>query len=61
VTGLSMKMRQYELGERFAERAVAIGGLPLLNRVWDGPEQMPSLAELEHPERWAARVGGVRR
>jgi coenzyme F420 biosynthesis associated uncharacterized protein len=59
VTGLSMKMRQYELGERFAERVVARGGLSLLNRVWEGPELMPSLAELEHPERWVDRVGGV--
>jgi coenzyme F420 biosynthesis associated uncharacterized protein len=61
VTGLSMKMRQYEMGERFAERVVARGGLSLLNRVWDGAEQMPSLAELEHPERWVERVGGVGR
>jgi putative hydrolase len=57
VTGLSMKMRQYELGERFAEQVVARGGLGLLNRVWEGPEMMPSLDELEHPERWVARVG----
>jgi uncharacterized protein (DUF2342 family) len=46
------------MGERFAERVVERGGLGLLNRVWDGPELMPSLAELEHPERWVARVGG---
>jgi len=59
VTGLSMKMRQYELGERFAERVVERGGLSLLNRVWEGPEFMPSLAELERPERWLARVGGA--
>jgi coenzyme F420 biosynthesis associated uncharacterized protein len=59
VTGLSMKMRQYELGERFAERVVARGGLSLLNRVWEGPDSMPSLDELEHPERWVARMGGV--
>jgi coenzyme F420 biosynthesis associated uncharacterized protein len=58
VTGLSMKMRQYEMGERFAERVVERGGLALLNRVWEGPELMPSTAELEHPERWVARVGG---
>jgi coenzyme F420 biosynthesis associated uncharacterized protein len=59
VTGLSMKMRQYEMGERFAEGVVARGGLTLLNRVWEGPEFMPSLAELERPERWVARVGGA--
>ncbi len=56
VTGLSMKMRQYEMGERFAERVVERGGLSLLNRVWEGAEFMPSLAELEKPERWVARV-----
>jgi coenzyme F420 biosynthesis associated uncharacterized protein len=59
VTGLSMKMRQYEMGERFAEQVVARGGLSLLNRVWDGAEMMPSLDELENPTRWVDRVGGV--
>jgi coenzyme F420 biosynthesis associated uncharacterized protein len=59
VTGLSMKMRQYELGEGFAEQVVARGGLSLLNRVWEGAEMMPSLGELEHPERWVARVAGA--
>jgi coenzyme F420 biosynthesis associated uncharacterized protein len=58
VTGLSMKMRQYEQGERFCERVVERGGLQLLNRVWDGPELMPSLDELENPQRWMTRVGG---
>jgi uncharacterized protein (DUF2342 family) len=51
-----MKMRQYELGERFAEQVVARGGLSLLNRVWEGPDLMPSLDELEHPDRWVARA-----
>ena len=60
VTGLSMKMRQYELGERFAEQVVARGGLSLLNRVWEGPSMMPSLEELEQPSLWVARVGGSR-
>ncbi|HXA28799.1 MAG TPA: zinc-dependent metalloprotease [Candidatus Angelobacter sp.] len=59
VTGLSMKMRQYEMGERFSEQVVERGGLALLNRVWEGPEMMPSMAELEHPERWVVRVGGA--
>jgi len=57
VTGLTMKMRQYEMGERFAEGVVERGGLTLLNRVWEGPDYMPSLDELSHPERWVARVG----
>lgn len=56
VTGMNMKMRQYELGERFAEQVVAQGGLSLLNRVWEGPEMMPSLEELENPSRWVTRA-----
>jgi coenzyme F420 biosynthesis associated uncharacterized protein len=58
VTGMRMKLRQYELGERFAVAVTDVGGLELLNRVWDGPEFMPSMAELQNPERWIARVGG---
>jgi coenzyme F420 biosynthesis associated uncharacterized protein len=56
VTGMNMKLRQYEVGERFAEAVTAEGGLALLNRVWDGPEQMPSLAELREPQRWVDRI-----
>jgi coenzyme F420 biosynthesis associated uncharacterized protein len=56
VTGMNMKLRQYEVGERFAEAVTAEGGLALLNRVWEGPEQMPSLAELREPQRWVERI-----
>jgi putative hydrolase len=56
VTGMNMKLRQYEVGERFAEAVVAEGGLGLLNRVWEGPDRMPSLAELREPRRWVTRV-----
>ncbi|HEY6380138.1 MAG TPA: zinc-dependent metalloprotease [Candidatus Dormibacteraeota bacterium] len=57
VTGLRMKMRQYELGERFAESVTQRGGVELLNAVWNGPESLPTLAELREPERWIRRVG----
>jgi uncharacterized protein (DUF2342 family) len=57
VTGMRMKMRQYEIGERFAEGVVARGGLELLNHVWDGPASLPTMAELREPERWIARTG----
>jgi len=56
ITGINMKLRQYQLGERFAEEVCRRGGLPLLNRVWDGPEWMPSLAELRNPDAWIKRV-----
>jgi coenzyme F420 biosynthesis associated uncharacterized protein len=58
VTGMNMKLRQYEVGERFAEAVTAAGGLALLNRVWEGPEQMPTMAELREPRRWVDRIRG---
>ena len=56
VTGINMKMRQYEVGERFCEAVAAAGGVTLLNRVWEGPEMMPSAAELRTPDTWVARA-----
>jgi coenzyme F420 biosynthesis associated uncharacterized protein len=55
--GLEAKMKQYELGERFIERVEAVGGDELMNRVWEGPEMLPSLGEIRDPEAWLARVG----
>jgi len=57
VTGIAVKLRQYQAGERFCVAVVAEGGVELLNRVWEGPGTMPSLAELRAPARWVARVG----
>ncbi len=56
VTGMNMKLRQYEVGERFAEAVTGRGGLELLNRVWEGPDRMPTMAELRDPSRWVERV-----
>jgi coenzyme F420 biosynthesis associated uncharacterized protein len=56
LTGISLKMRQYDLGERFCEALITEGGYRLLNRVWDGPEMMPTMAEVRAPDRWIARV-----
>ena len=57
LTGLELKLRQYEIGERFCEGVVARADLATLNRVWEGPDSMPSMDELRHPERWIARIG----
>ena len=56
LTGLELKMRQYEVGERFCEAVVERAGLATLNRVWEGADSMPSMDELRHPERWIARL-----
>jgi coenzyme F420 biosynthesis associated uncharacterized protein len=54
--GLDLKMRQYELGRRFCAGVVERAGLAALNRVWAAPEALPSLAELEAPADWLARL-----
>ncbi|MFN2452141.1 MAG: zinc-dependent metalloprotease [Candidatus Dormibacteria bacterium] len=55
-TGMNVKLRQYEVGEKFCDGVTAVGGLGLLNRVWEGPEMMPSPAELKNPQLWVARA-----
>lgn len=54
--GLDLKMRQYEVGKRFCDAVVAAEGIEGLNRVWHGPEAMPTLAELDDPAAWWART-----
>ena len=54
--GMDLKLRQYELGKAFCDTVVAEGGIGRLNAVWDAPEAIPTLAELERPDRWLART-----
>lgn len=54
--GLGMKLRQYELGKRFADEVVRAGGISALGRAWDAPDALPTLAELEAPDLWLGRV-----
>ena len=56
LVGLDRKMEQYRTGAAFCrgvEREVGPAGFA---RVFDGPEMMPTPAELTAPERWLARV-----
>ncbi len=55
--GLDIKMRQYEQGKRFCDAVVVAAGIEVLDRVWEGPDSLPSTSELEHPADWVARVG----
>jgi coenzyme F420 biosynthesis associated uncharacterized protein len=58
LTGLDLKMEQYAAGERFADAVIAARDRGFLNRVWSGPETLPSLEEIRAPERWIARMEG---
>ncbi|CAN5185234.1 zinc-dependent metalloprotease [soil metagenome] len=59
LTGLDLKMEQYAAGERFADAVIAQRDRAFLNRVWTGPELLPSLDEIRAPETWIARVEGA--
>lgn len=56
LTGLEVKLEQYQLGERFVNHVVARVGIAGMNRVWRGPHALPTLEEIREPERWLARV-----
>ena len=54
--GLDLKMRQYAEGERFVRHVVGAVGMAGFNRVWDGPENLPTPDEIADPAAWVARV-----
>lgn len=56
LTGLDLKMEQYAAGERFVDEVIRRRDRAFLNRVWIGPEQLPSLDEIADPARWIARL-----
>lgn len=57
LTGLEMKMKQYEQGERFILGIERLAGFSALDHAWEGPDALPTLSEIRKPERWLARVG----
>jgi coenzyme F420 biosynthesis associated uncharacterized protein len=54
--GLELKLKQYEVGKRFCDAVVQAEGPEGLARVWEGPELLPSTAELETPRLWLDRT-----
>ena len=56
ITGLDVKLEQYRLGEQFADAVARRQGMDGLNRVWQRPENLPSLAEVRDPGLWMSRM-----
>ena len=54
--GIELKEEQYRLGKAFAERVVELTDETILSRMWDGPEALPSMPEIEEPRLWLARM-----
>jgi len=57
--GIEAKLAQYEQGERFIEAVEQAGGSAMLERAFDGPASLPTLAEIRRPDEWLERVGGM--
>jgi Uncharacterized conserved protein len=58
LTGMDLKLAQYQQGEAFIQAIVAARGARFANRIWEGPEYLPTMEEIRAPQRWLARMGG---
>ena len=59
LTGLDLKLQQYKRGEAFCQAIYEQHGMQVLNRVWEGPEMMPTLRELANPVAWYRRTSAA--
>ena len=56
LTAMDIKMEQYRLGERFIDSIAAQRGHVAVKRIWEGPLNLPTMAEIRDPDLWVARV-----
>ena len=54
--GLEMKLEQYRLGRAFCARVAELTNELTLARMWESPDALPSMPELEEPTLWLARM-----
>jgi coenzyme F420 biosynthesis associated uncharacterized protein len=54
--GFDVKVRQYDLGQRFVSKVVEHVGMDGFNRVWQSATSLPTMDEIGRPEDWVARV-----
>jgi uncharacterized protein (DUF2342 family) len=52
-------MEQYAAGERFVDAVLAQRDRAFLNRVWTGPNTLPTLEEIGDASLWIARMDRV--
>lgn len=57
IMGLDAKMRQYKDGSKFVRSVVDRAGMEGFNRVWEGPGNLPTEAEIHNPSLWMTRMG----
>ncbi|NTV65249.1 MAG: hypothetical protein HGA65_17200, partial [Oscillochloris sp.] len=59
LTGLDLKMAQYQQGEAFVNAVVADRGIAFAARVWERVEYLPTMDEIREPQRWITRIEQV--
>ena len=56
LAGVGMKLKQYETGAAFISYVERRAGWGAVDRAWESEEALPTLAEIEEPQRWLTRV-----
>jgi len=56
VLGLQLDRTVEAAGKTFCAAVVELHGIPALRRVWDAPDNLPSLAEIRDPFLWIERT-----
>ncbi len=56
VLGLTVDRKLEAAGETFCAAAVKLKGIAFLNRVWEAPDNLPSLDEIKDPFAWMERL-----
>jgi putative hydrolase len=59
LTGLDLKLQQYQRGEAFCRAIFDQYGMKVLNLAWKSEANMPRLGELATPEAWYRRVASA--
>ena len=59
VIGLDAKIKQYAEGEHFISSVEKAEGTALLDRVWEGPDNVPGIAEIRNPSDWVSRMSAT--
>ena len=56
--GIDAKVAQYVRGKAFVDEVVGTVGMARFNTIWTDADTLPRTDEIEHPQRWIARVLG---
>ncbi len=56
VTGMDLKLAQYQQGEAFIDAIVQKRGVSFAHRVWERRENLPTMEEIRSPDSWIARI-----